>query len=78
MALPGDRIVDCTSFLSVFEAKKVSRKRPLYWQFNWARGDAKVAIRDGHWKLVANLGTPDLKPSVGIAADEMHLIRTAN
>jgi hypothetical protein len=28
--------------------EKTSRQRPLYWQFNRVRADAKVAIRDGN------------------------------
>ena len=49
----------------------------MYWQFNRARADAKVAIRDGDWKLVASLDTPDPKPSGGIPAGEMQLIKKA-
>jgi arylsulfatase A len=75
--LPADRILDGTSMLPALEGKTIARRRPLYWQFNRARADAKVAIRDGDWKLVASLDTPEPKPSGGIPADEMQLIKTA-
>ncbi|MDG1895700.1 MAG: sulfatase-like hydrolase/transferase [Fuerstiella sp.] len=75
--LPNDRVLDGTSFLPALEGEKILRQRPLYWQFNRARADAKVAIRDGDWKLVASLNTPDPKPSGGIPAGEMQLIKMA-
>ena len=74
---PTDRILDGTSILPALEGKTLSRERPLYWQFNRARADGRVAIRDGDWKLVASLDTPDPKPSGGIPKDEMRLIKTA-
>ncbi|MCP4788333.1 MAG: sulfatase-like hydrolase/transferase [Fuerstiella sp.] len=77
VAPPTDRIIDGTSMLPALEGRPLSRERPLYWQFNRARADAKVAIRDGDWKLVASLDTPDPTPSGGIAKEEMRLIKTA-
>ncbi len=75
--VPADRALDGTSFLPLLRGEKIKRTKPLYWQFNRARSKAKVAIRMGPWKLVASLDTPDPKPSGGIPADEMQLIKTA-
>ncbi|HIE98848.1 MAG TPA: arylsulfatase [Planctomycetes bacterium] len=77
IASPTDRVLDGISILPSLNGKTLSRERPLYWQFNRARADAKVAIRDGDWKLVASLDTPDPTPSGGIPANEMQLIKTA-
>jgi hypothetical protein len=39
----------------VLEGGKVERKTPLYWHFNRASGDPKVAMRVGDWKILATL-----------------------
>ena len=40
------------------DAAFIKRSKPLYWQFNRARGLAKVAVRDGQWKLASQLSSP--------------------
>jgi arylsulfatase A len=56
---PGDRVLDGASFLPVLEGKSIARSTPLYWHFNKAAGDPKVAMRIGDWKI---LGTLDKSP----------------
>ncbi|MBN2290817.1 MAG: sulfatase-like hydrolase/transferase [Pirellulales bacterium] len=51
---PADRAIDGSSILPIFEGKPVKRKTPLYWQYDRALGWAKVAMRDGDWKLLAD------------------------
>lgn len=51
---PKDRAIDGTSFLPVFEGKPLSRKTPLYWQYDSALGDFTVAVRQGDWKIFAD------------------------
>ena len=51
---PTDRPIDGSSILPIFEGKPIKRKTPLYWQYNRALGWAKIAIRDGDWKLLAD------------------------
>ncbi|MHC4876590.1 MAG: sulfatase-like hydrolase/transferase [Planctomycetota bacterium] len=75
--LPVDRTLDGASFLPVLDEQPVKRNKPLYWQFNRSRGDIKVAIRDGAWKLCARLTTPTPRPSGGITAEEMTALKTA-
>lgn len=75
---PKDRILDGSSFLPALDGKPLAREKPLYWQFNRAKSDAKVAIREGRWKLVAGLDTADRKPGGGIPADEIDQIKVAN
>jgi len=74
---PADRILDGTNVLPVFRGEELHRSRPLYWQFNRAKGDAKVAMRDGDWKLVASLNVPDRKPGGGIPDDEISSLKSA-
>jgi len=51
--IPQDRALDGASFLPIFDGKPISRKQPLYWQYDRALGWAKVAMRDGDWKILA-------------------------
>ncbi len=52
---PQDRVLDGTSWLPVLEGQKLERKTPLYWHFNRATNDSKVAMRVGDWKILASL-----------------------
>jgi arylsulfatase A len=74
---PADRVLDGASFLPVLSAESIARARPLYWQFNRAKSDAKVAIRDGDWKLVAHLTEPGPNIGADITPEEMQRIKTA-
>jgi arylsulfatase A len=74
---PSDRVLDGASFLPVLGNQPIARSKPLYWQFNRAKSQAKVAIRQGDWKLVASLNTPDRPAGGGIPEDEMLQIKSA-
>jgi arylsulfatase A len=76
--LPKGVTLDGTSVAAILKGKTVARKKPLYWQFNRASSDMKVAIRLDRWKLLAKLDTPPLKPSGGITAKEMAELKKAN
>jgi arylsulfatase A len=52
---PQDRVLDGTSWLPVLEGQKLERQTPLYWHFNRATNDSKVALRVGDWKILASL-----------------------
>lgn len=52
---PKDRKLDGASFLPVLDGKPVARSTPLYWHFNRASSDVKVAMRVGDWKILATL-----------------------
>ncbi len=74
---PNDRKLDGTSFVPLLSGGSIRRKTPLYWQFNRARSDVKVAIRQGKWKLLARLTTPAPAPSGEIAEGEIAAIKSA-
>jgi arylsulfatase A len=57
---PRDRALDGASFLPVLAGEPVTRSTPLYWHFNLASSEAKVAMRVGDWKILATL---DRKPA---------------
>ena len=51
--VPTDRAIDGTSFLPVLNGKPLQRSTPLYWQYDRAISEPKIALRDGDWKLLA-------------------------
>ena len=75
--LPLERELDGTSLLPLFKGESVPRAKPLYWQFNRAKGNAKVAIRDGKWKLVASLTQPGPATGADLTQMEMRAIKNA-
>lgn len=69
--VPTDRVLDGTNILPLFKGEPIQRTKPLYWQFNRAHNEPKVAIRDGEWKLLARLDVPTPKPSGSITEQEI-------
>jgi arylsulfatase A len=54
-AAPADRVIDGQNVLPLLTGGEFRRTKPLYWQFNYALSEPKVALRDGDWKIVARL-----------------------
>lgn len=52
---PSDRKLDGANWLPLLAGSKVERQTPLYWHFNRAFGEPKVAMRIGDWKILATL-----------------------
>jgi arylsulfatase A len=52
---PQNRVLDGASLLPVLAGQPIPRRTPLYWHFNLATSEPKVAIRVGDWKLLATL-----------------------
>ena len=76
---PKDRVIDGVNVLPVLRgAKDWRRQRPLFWHFHRARGDIRVALRQGEWKIAAELTTPTPKPSGGIEEGETEAIKQAD
>jgi arylsulfatase A len=55
LAVPGDRAIDGENVLPLLTGDAFRRAKPIYWQFNYAQSEPKVALRDGDWKIVAGL-----------------------
>jgi arylsulfatase A len=55
IAAPTDRTLDGESVLPLLAGDAFRRAKPLYWQFNYAQSEPKVALRNGDWKIVARL-----------------------
>jgi arylsulfatase A len=77
VAVPNDRPIDGASFLPIFQGQPIERKTPLYWQFNYAGSEPKVAMRIGDWKILAHLDQPPRKPTAEITAADQGAIKKA-
>jgi len=60
---PPDRTLDGASWLPVLEGKSIQRTTPLYWQFNRASSQPRVAARLGDWKILATFDPPNMSRS---------------
>ena len=76
-SLPTDRVLDGASLVPLLNDEPLRRAKPLYWQFNRAKGVAKVAIRDGEWKLLASITEPGPKTGADLTQLEMQAIKNA-
>jgi len=77
VAPPEDRKLDGTSLVPMLNGQPLSRDQPLYWHFVRARGDIKVALRDGAWKLAATLTGPEIRRGADITAELNRIYREA-
>lgn len=68
-ALPADRELDGTSFLPVLDGKPVQRK-PLVWCYFNAINEARVAMRDGEWKVLARLDGARVRRMQNVTAEK--------
>lgn len=53
--VPTDRPIDGEDFSPIFAGGEISRRQPLYWEFDDDQG-FHFALRDGDWKLLADEG----------------------
>lgn len=75
--IPQDRVLDGTSILPLFAGQTFQRQKPLYWQFNYARTEPRVTIRDGDWKLLAKLDINDQGNLTDITHEQMEQLKIA-
>ncbi len=75
--LPSDRAIDGTSIVPILEGGRLVREKPLYWHFNFARSQPKVAMRMGDWKILASLDVPDPQPGGDIRPEDTRSLKNA-
>jgi len=51
--IPTEIPLDGASLAGMFDGNPIERTQPLFWHYYRAYDNAKVAVRDGDWKLVA-------------------------
>ncbi|MFL2478232.1 MAG: sulfatase-like hydrolase/transferase [Verrucomicrobiales bacterium] len=59
--IPIDLKLDGADIVNAFGGSSVQRKQPLFWCYYSSLNKAKIAIRDGEWKLLASLKSSDGK-----------------
>ena len=74
---PADRHLDGTNFRGLFRGEKIQRTQPLYWHFYGARGAHQVALREGDWKLIAQMDAPPIKHRASTVPADQQAIKTA-
>ena len=75
--VPDDRAIDGASFLPAVDGRPISRSKPLYWQYNRAGSEVKVALRDGRWKILARLDGTFPNAGADITAEQMAILKSA-
>jgi len=74
---PKDRVLDGASFLPLLKGDPIRRSTPMYWHFYGASGAQKVAIREGDWKLSAEMTAGPAKHRASITVEDQQTIKTA-
>lgn len=54
LPIPDDRPIDGADVAALLRNNASSRGKPLYWRYDKAISNPKIALRDGDWKLLAN------------------------
>lgn len=77
------RPIDGASLVPLLDERTLSREHPLFWWYYRALDPAKVALRDGDWKIVAHCDVTDMREtanSVGrnVNRESQQLIKSAN
>jgi len=75
--VPANLILDGTNFLPVLDGKQFVREKPLVWAYFNALNDARVAMRDGRWKVLAKLNGGKLAKMQNVTVDSATLVRDA-
>ncbi|MFN3153390.1 sulfatase-like hydrolase/transferase [Bremerella sp.] len=75
--VPADAKLDGTSLVGLINGEPVQRSKPLFWHYYRAYHDAKVAVRDGDWKLVALWDQGEVKPGAAYQKGDYSKIRDA-
>ena len=75
--VPPHLVLDGANFLPVLDGKPLVREKPLVWVYFNALNDARVAMRDGRWKVLAKLNGGRLAKLQNVTVDSASLVRDA-
>lgn len=74
---PAELHLDGTNFLPAISGKTISRSQPLVWTYFNAINDARVAMRDGQWKVLAKLDGGKLPKMQNVTTDTLPKVLNA-
>ncbi|MCA9218362.1 MAG: sulfatase-like hydrolase/transferase [Planctomycetales bacterium] len=78
--VPSDLKLDGTNILPALDGKQVDRAKPLAWAYFNGLNEARVAMRDGKWKVLAQLRDGDGKsiPRLqNVTSESLPIVRDA-
>jgi arylsulfatase A len=74
---PENVAFDGTDFSPVFDGQPITRAKPLVWAYYNALNEARVAMRDGKWKVLAKLNNGQLPKMSNVTGETYPQIRDA-
>jgi arylsulfatase A len=75
--IPEGLKLDGTNFLAALDGKPIERAQPLVWAYFNAINEARVAMRDGQWKVLAKLDGGKLPKLQNITSETLPIVRDA-
>ncbi len=75
--VPNDLLLDGTDFRPALKGQPIDRAKPLVWAYFNALNDARVAMRDGKWKVLAKLNGGELPKMQNITTETLPMVRDA-
>ncbi len=72
-----DVSLDGTSFLPIIDGGAMVREKPLVWAYFNALNDARVAMRDGKWKVLAKLNAGRVPKLQNITEKTLPIVKNA-
>lgn len=74
---PESVSLDGTSFLPMLDGQELNREKPLVWAYFNATNQARVAMRDGKWKVLAKLNGGRLPMMQNITSESLAAVAGA-
>jgi arylsulfatase A len=74
---PSDLALDGVDLRPLVKGDPIDRKKPLVWAYFNALNDARVAMRDGKWKVLAKLNGGSVAKMTNVTSETLPLIRDA-
>ena len=74
---PAGLALDGANFLPAIRGKSIDRKKPLVWAYFNAINEARVAMRDGNWKVLAKLDGGKLAKMQNITSQTLPIVKNA-
>jgi arylsulfatase A len=75
--MPSDLELDGTNFLPALTGSSIPRTKPLVWAYYNALNEARVAMRDGDWKVLAQLNGGKVPRMENITSSRLPLVADA-
>lgn len=74
---PTNLSLDGTNVMSVLQGQPLEREKPLFWCYFNAINEARVAMRHGEWKVLAQLNGGELPKMENITEQRAEAVRSA-